>query len=373
MTRYFSALCLVGSLVSFAAIQGCDPADPEGAAGAAGMAGAAGSGGSDAGSGGSDAGSGGSAGEAGSGGSGSTAPKVALCGETSACTRPTDTPLSAPYLGASGELGCAINARCTVAVGNNQGKCIPVGCTKETGDPTVPATLNGTATCNVPVEFSFEGKASEVYRFQATITVPGQGGGGVNAGAVLLRDGTPVQQSGVDVGFYGNPIPGEPLVDERTYNLRTSGTYTWRVFVDQCEQVSITGSVTRKAEAEPNLTQQTATPLAAGSAPTGTLNCEEERWFILSPTAGQKLKFSLSGSSTLPNAVGTAEALLLDGALQPLSESGSDVAVYANVSTEAPVVESREVTFENGGVHYLRLRFSNGCTIGTYQLSVTAP
>jgi len=352
--------CPVGDLCSIAAgapkgdcVNSCST--PVGGAGGAGGAGGGGTGGA--------AGAGASTG-------------VALCNDpTPSCTRPTDTALSAPYLGSLGELGCGLNTRCEVNEGDNQGKCVVQGCEKGKGDPAVPAMVNGSTLCNTPLEFSFEGKASEVYRFGATMSVPPTAAAGANVAGTLYLDGQAVQEAGVDVGIGGAPYPGSPVIGERWYSLRKPGSYKVRFTVEQCDlPVTVAGFVERKAEADPNLTKETAAPLALGVTAAGGLNCEEERWFVLTPAAGQTLRFTLTGLSALADTVGGASAAVLDGALQPLVEGGNDVSIGAEFKHDPPAVPGlRDVTFEQGGVHYLRMRFDNGCAISSYQLAVSTP
>jgi hypothetical protein len=300
---------------------------------------------------------------------------VLLCGETRTCTRPSDTTLSAPYLGALGQEGCAVNARCDVEIGNNQGKCKAQGCLKEPGDPVVPAKVNGSTMCNAPLDFSFEGKPSEVYRFGATMSVLPGAAAGANVAATLMFGGVPVIESLNNVGFDGAPYPGQPVVGERWYSIREAGTYTLRFSVEQCDiPVDVQGSIERMGDADPNLTTGTAAPLAAGVNTSGTLNCEEERWFILTPAAGQTLRFTLSGMSLLKGTSGGAQATVLDSSLQPLNESGEAVAVDAAFGADPPAtLATRDVLFPGGGLHYVRLGFPNGCAISTYQLSATTP
>lgn len=420
MKNHFVALG-VGAVIALAvASQGCDPEDPDGAAGAGG-AGVGGAGCVKSGPrcerpagapGGEEylgapipgqcqtgdlcripagepkgdcvtscsAPAGGAGGVGGAGGSGAGAAgastSVLLCNDpTPSCTRPTDTALSAPYLGSLGSLGCGLNARCEVNEGDNQGKCVVQGCEKGKGDPAVPAVINGSTLCNAPLEFSFEGKASEVYRFGATMSVPPTAGAGANVAGTLLLDGQAVQESGEPVGIGGAPYPDSPVIGERWYSLRKSGSYKVSFTVEQCElPITVAGFVERKAEADPNLTQETAAPLAPGVTAAGGLGCEEDRWFVLTPAAGQTLRFTLTGSTTLADAIGGAGATVLDGALQPLAEGGNEVSIAADFKHDPPAVPGlRDVTFEQGGVHYLRLRFDNGCAIASYQLSVSVP
>lgn len=382
MKRSLLFISLFSILLSAATFgPGCAPADdPSGSAGAGGeAAGTSGAAGNAAGSA-NDAGSGGAGGDqGGEGGAGGTesggtssGPVVALCGDTSSCTRPSTTPLSAPYLGAPGQEGCPINARCNVGVGANNGKCIPQGCYPESGDPAVPANINATANCNAPHDFVFEGKASEIYRFGGTMSVPSTAAAGANVGVKLLLDGTPVIESLNEVGFGGAPYPNEPATGERWYSLRKSGFYTLRFSVEQCVPITIAANIERKAEAAFNLTKENAFGVAAGSVVDGTLSCEEDRWFVLSPQAGQAIQFTLSGKAFAPETGGGALATLLDASLTPLIENGNGVDIGSNFSDQAPTPASRTVTFANGGLHYLKLTFWNGCAPSTFSLSLAA-
>jgi hypothetical protein len=259
-----------------------------------------------------------------------------------------------------------------VAVGANAGKCVPQGCFPESGDPTIPAKINATANCNAPYDFVFEGKASEIYRFGGTISVPSTAIGGANAGVKLLLDGNPVIESLNEVGFGGAPYPNEPLTKTRWYSLRKSGVYTLRFSVEQCVPITIEASIDRMAEAAFNLTKENAFGVAPGSVVNGTLSCEEDRWFVLAPQAGQAVQFTLSGKALLPEAGAGALATLLDASLTPLMENGNGVDIGSDFSNQDPTPASRTVTFANGGLHYLKLTFWNGCTPSTFSLSLTA-
>ena len=339
--------------------QGCEPTEPEEPAGSAGAAGQAGSGG-------------GAPGGAGGSGGGETSPSIAFCSGTSkTCKRPVDVAMSAPYTGLSGALGCAVNARCTLAVGESQGVCEAQGCKAAPPDPKVPAKINGTTQCNAPLDFTFEGLASEAYLFGVTFSAKTS----ANVGATLLLDGEPVVESLNPVDITGSIAPDQPYSGERWYSLRKSGTYTLRFSVLQCDEpITVSAFVDRKSEAAPNLTHETARAIASGNSTTGTLNCEEERWFVLAPQAGQALRFSLAGSILQPGMTGAAELAFLDAARQPLNDGANDIALVADFPQgTAPAPSSLDVTFPSGGVHYLRLRHWNACAIGTYTLSVASP
>jgi hypothetical protein len=279
--------------------------------------------------------------------------------------------MSAPYTGLSGTLGCAVNARCTLAVGESQGVCEPQGCKATPADPKVPAEIDGTTQCNAPLDFTFEGLASEAYLFGVTFSAKTS----ANVGATLLLDGEPVVENLNPVDITGSIAPDQPYSGERWYSLRKPGTYTLRFSVLQCDEpIAVSAFIERKSEADANLTHETARAIAPGDSTTGTLNCEEERWFVLAPQTGQTLRFSLAGSILEPERTGGAELAFLDAARQPLNDGANDIALFADFPQgTAPAPSSLDVTFPAGGVHYLRLRHWNACAIGSYTLAVASP
>jgi hypothetical protein len=280
--------------------------------------------------------------------------------------------MSAPYTGLPGALGCPVNARCTLDVGESQGVCL-ASCKAAPADPKVPANINGTIQCNAPLDFTFEGLASEAYRFGATFS--SSAASGANVWATLLLNGEPVIENLNPVEITGSIAPDQPFSGERWYSLRKSGAYTLRFSVLQCDlPVTVSAFLERKREADPNLTHETARGLAPPGSTTGTLHCEEERWFVLAPQAGQTLRFSLAGSILQPEGQGSAELAFLDATRQPLSDGANEIALFADFPQgTAPTPSSLDVTFPSGGVHYLRLRHWNACAIGDYTLSVAAP
>lgn len=343
----------------------CAP-QPAGAGGGAGS----GAGGSDPGAGGS---SGGAAGQTGGG-----TERVMQCGDHGpACTRPADTALSAPWTGVSGEDGCAVNARCEVSVGQNQGECMAPGCHPQKGDPAVPATLSGSALCNAPYQFSFMGLRGEIYKYTVSMTLASGPLGGVNAGGRMRLEGMDTGDTGQ--AFYGVANVGVLSNDTRVFALKESGTWTFEGFNESCDvPVTFTGTLERLEDTPPNGTPGSAKPLVRTGLHSGAMGCDQALWYVYEATAGEHMKLTFWGHNHISGygVKNDAQVRVLRSPLAGETEyrqysddmGAVDFGYQLKDETQDMHVE-RTVTFNEAGVYWIKMNSGYSCSPASFSLT----
>lgn len=232
---------------------------------------------------------------------------------------------------------------------------------------SAPGVWEGVVTCGQPNTIEFDGAASEVVSFAATLTTTSSGG---NPSVTLMEGSEPVLESLNAIDVSGAVAPDQPVSGRRTYNFRHSGRYSLRVAVEQCVAVRYHVVLTRDVPAATNQTRETATPITLGTPVTGTLGCEEHRWFVLESARRGTYHVTLTGTGRIENQGGDTSITLMtaDG---PVLESGNPVAAGGLLPNPEGGATTRDIHVPRNGRYWLDLTFWNGCAIGDYQITVT--
>lgn len=229
-----------------------------------------------------------------------------------------------------------------------------------------PGVFTGVVTCDHANTIAFDTNASEVVSFEVTFTTPQ---GSANPSVTLVDGSDPVIESGNPVDVSGALYPDQPVTGRRTYNFRHGGPYGLRVAADQCAEVHYRVVMTRDVGVAPNLTTETATALTLGTAASGTLGCEEHRYFAFDATRRGTMHLTLGGTARIPGGGGTLTAALSNAA-GPVVASGNPVTVDGAITDPPTEATAQNLTVPRAGHYLLDVSFTNGCTIADYQITL---
>lgn len=238
-------------------------------------------------------------------------------------------------------------------------------------------SFSGSFGCGDKHEYPFDATSSEVYELEVSWSVDPTAGSGANPGCVLNDANGPVQENGVDIGFGGDLYPNYGVVnDKRLYNFRKDGGYKWVCGNElACATVTFTLTNTRLVGAAANRTKAGAEVIQVdyGKPNTGTVGCEESRYFTFDAAAGATYELSLGGQRFAgATGVGSAQIALLDSTDQPIQDAGSDVTVSFAFDDMINTTEKRQITIADAGTYQLVLSYWNGCTLGNYEVMVSS-